>query len=340
MADVSPPRRRRRENGDAPDEDRAQIILITGLTLAVLFVAVVLLLNTVIYTENLATRGTDAGGAEAIEFRDGVTEDLAGILHREHRNRSSPAGVGDDFNASAAAYANATADLRVRDGVIADVRAVANESGHFVAQEELDDGSYREMTDAKGTANWTVASDVERTRNYRLTVNSTSLSDEADDAFTIVADGADEDWSVTLSNGSANATDVWVRNATTDGSTTVSHEGVENITIDLTAGTIDGQRLPGPVWAGGVQGDDEPYDAYDIRHENGTEARGAYHLVVDEMDDPAADPDEPYGGTPSNRSSRPYVAEAVYSVDVELRHRTPELTYGDVIRLAPGERDA
>ena len=150
------------------------------------------------------------------------------------------------------------------------------------------------------------------------------------DAFTIVADGSGEDWSVTLSNGSAGAIDVRVRNATIDDAVTVSHAGVENVTIDLTAGTVDGRQLPGPVWAGGVQSDDEPYDAYDIRYENGGNATGTYGFVVDERD----------GTSPLDDSSRPYVVEGIYGVDVDIRHRTPELKYRDVVRIAPGERDA
>ncbi|TKX71615.1 hypothetical protein EXE45_00920 [Halorubrum sp. SP9] len=312
------------------DEDRAQIILITGLTLAVLFVAVVLLLNTVIYTQNLATRGADAGGAEAIEFREGVVDDLAGIMYREHRNRSSPDGVVDDFAASAATYARTVGDLRARDGVIADVSVNRStvETGYFVAQNESDTG-FRNMTSPGGSAtDWTVVSGVNRTRNYRLTVDSATLSDDAGDAFTIVADGAGENWSVTLSNGSADAIDVRVRNATSDPPPkTFSHEG-GNVTIDLTAGTVAGQQLPGPVWAGGVQSDDEPYDAYDIRYENGDNATGTYSFVVDS------------GTSTLDGSSRPYVVEGIYSVEVEVLHRTPELTYRDVVRLAPGERDA
>ena len=321
MADVSLP--------VPPDRggDRAQIILITGLTLAVLLVAVVLLLNTVIYTENLATRGADAGGTEAIEFRDGTVADLAGILRREHRNASG-GDVFAEFNASARVYARTVADLRARDGVIADVHVTRStlKRGHFIAQNETA-GGLRDMTAPNGTtANWTVANDTKLTRNYRLTVNSSSLSGSEDGAFAVVADGADEDWSVTLSNDSAGAIDVRVTNATVDASKTVSHEGTENVTIDLTAGTVGGERFPELVWAGGVQNGSA---SYDIRYENGDEATGTYSLVVDGD-----------GGSRLDGSSRPYVVDGVYSVDVEIRHRTPELTYGDVIRLAPGERDA
>jgi len=178
MADVSVSLDR--EDADAArDEDRAQIILITGLTLAVLFVAVVLLLNTVIYTENLATRGVDAGGAEAIEFREGAVDDLAGLLHREHRNSTDD--VFANFNASARRYGRTVADLRARDGAVGEVR-VDNSTvvtGYFIAQNETDSG-FRDMTAPDGTTtNWTVAGNATRTRNYRLTVDPGSLSSSA-----------------------------------------------------------------------------------------------------------------------------------------------------------------
>jgi len=324
MADVSGCPRRGRD-ADAADEDRAQIILITGLTLAVLFVAVVLLLNTVIYTENLATRGADAGGAEAIEFRDGTVDDLAGILEREHRNGT--ANATGPFLASAERYGRTVADLRARDGVVADVRVNDStvEPGYFIAQNETDTG-FRDMTAPDGTTDWTVASNVTRTRNYRLTVEPASLSDSATGAFTVVADGTNETWSVALSDSGGNVS-VTVDNGTTTVSETFRPRPDGNHTVDLTAGTVNGEPFDALVWAEGVQ---TGSDSFDVRYENGSEARGTYRFAVDDRD----------GGSPLDASSRPYVVEGIYSVEVEILHRTPELTYGDVIRLAPGERDA
>ncbi|WP_192813789.1 MULTISPECIES: DUF7261 family protein [Halorubrum] len=334
MADVSFPRRRGHENdGPDHDEDRAQIILITGLTLAVLFVAVVLLLNTVIYTENLATRGTDAGGAEAIEFRDDAVDDLAGILHREHRN-ASDGDVLDDFDESAGTYGRTVAGLRARDGVIANVSVNRStvDRGYFVAQNETESG-FRNMTAPDGTtANWTVAGGVTRTRNYRMTVDPDDLSSSPDPVFTVVADGTDggtnETWSASLSAGSGDNLTVTVD----DGDGSPATESFEpgpggNHAVDFTGGTVNGVPFDALVWADGVQTGSDPYG---LRYENGTAATGTYHLVVDDRD----------GGASPDRPSRPYVADAVYSVYVELTHRTPELTYGDAVRLAPGERDA
>lgn len=319
------------EPAPASDEDRAQLILITGLALAVILVAVVLLLNTAIYSENLATRGVDAGGAEAVDFRDGTVDDVAAIMHREHRNESTDAAP-DDFEASAAVYANAIADLRARDGVIADVRAVTNVTGHFVAQDELDDGSHRNMTDAAGTESWVLASNVTRTRNYHLTVDSASL--DGPDSFVVVTERPNATWTMSLSNGADDAIDVTVNNGTHTVSETFEHAPGENVTIDVTGGTVNGDPFPALVWAEHVQNGTVEYD---LRYENGDAVAGTYHFVVDQMDTPS---NEQYGDPPSDRSSQPYVVDAVYSADVAVSHRTPELEYADVIRVAPGERDA
>lgn len=334
MADVSVPRRPDREDGEADrDEDRAQIILITGLTLAVLFVTVVLLLNTVIYTENLATRGVDAGGSEAIEFRDGAVDDLAGILYREHLNSTD--NVTKSFAANTDRYLNATSGLRARDGAIGELNVTVTDEGRFVAQERLDDGSFRNMSDATGAADWTLAENVNRTRNYRLTVDPTSFTGGG--PFTVVANRSGATWSMSVSDPpSGDGIRVTVDNGTAV-SETFNGSGDGNYTIDLTGGTVDGEPFPGFVWAEGVQ---ESGSEFDVRYENGGAVSGTYHFVVDRMDDPPAAADGPYGATPSDRSSQPYVVDGIYSADVTVYYRTPELEYGDVVRLAPGERRA
>jgi hypothetical protein len=342
MADVGPTRRGGSCDDERRDEDRAQLILITGLTLAVIFVTVVLLLNTVIYTENLATRGVDAGGAEAIEFRDGAVDDLAAIMDREHRTETSVDGVTADFEASAAAYANATGDLRARDGVVADVTVVGTEPGHFIAQDEVG-GGYRTLTADDGTADWTVAGNATRARNYRLMVAPDSLSASSGDAFTIVAEdstgGSNTTWSISLWSASdPDEINVRVTNETASVTETFAPAADENHTVDVTGGTVNGEPFDALVWAEGVQNDDGTAD-YDIRYENGDEATGTYHLVV-QSDDLDSGDDNQYGSSPSNRSSQPYVVDAVYSAKIEVSHRTPELEYGDVIRVAPGEHDA
>lgn len=63
--------------------DRGQLILITGLVIAVVLVSTVLILNTAIYTENLATRSTGDDTSEAIEFQNVVIDGSTEILQNE-----------------------------------------------------------------------------------------------------------------------------------------------------------------------------------------------------------------------------------------------------------------
>lgn len=323
MADVRPPRVGSADA--AATDDRAQLILITGLTLAVLLVAVVLVLNTVIYTENLATRGVDAGGAEAMDFRDGAVADVAEIMSREHGSASGDSAV-DDFGASTESYGRTVAELRARDGVIADVDASVEESGYFLTQ-NASVAAGRDMTADNGAADWTVADNATRTRNFRLTVTPEDLSDPMSGAFTVVADGtvpdgSNETWTVTLSDDGGDLR-VTVDNGTV-ASETFPPGPDGNHTVDLTAGTFNGESFDSYYWAEGVQDESVPYR---LRYEDGDAAVGTYRLVVDDRDTTS-------GPAP------PRVAEAVYSAEVEVYHRTPELEYGDVVRVAPGERDA
>ena len=207
--------------------------------------------------------------------------------------------------------------------------------GRFVAQERLADGSFRNMSDATGAANWTLGENVNRTRNYRLTVDATSFNGGG--PFTVVANRSGATWSMSVSDPpSGDGIRVTVDNGTPV-TETFSDSGDGNYTIDLTGGTVDGEPFPGLVWAEGVQ---ENGSEFDLRYENGGAVSGTYRFVVDRMDDPPAAADGPYGAAPADRSSQPYVVDGIYSAEVTVYYRTPELEYGDVVRLAPGERRA
>ena len=64
--------------------DRAQLILVSGLLIAVTLLVLVLLLNTVIYTENVATRGIDSDLGDAGGYQLVMDEEVERLLEREH----------------------------------------------------------------------------------------------------------------------------------------------------------------------------------------------------------------------------------------------------------------
>ena len=75
MADVNAPRdlddpnRGDRNRDCLRDADRGQLLLVAGLVMAVSLVALVVLLNASIYSENLATRGIEAADGDSLEVR-------------------------------------------------------------------------------------------------------------------------------------------------------------------------------------------------------------------------------------------------------------------------------
>lgn len=62
---------------------RGQLVLVAGLTIAVTFVVLALVLNGVIYTENLGTRTTDVGEREAVTTEALAVEHVASMLPYE-----------------------------------------------------------------------------------------------------------------------------------------------------------------------------------------------------------------------------------------------------------------
>ncbi|MEF8907354.1 MAG: hypothetical protein V5A13_05805, partial [Haloarculaceae archaeon] len=69
MAGLTPPGGHGPSSGTDPDRDRGQIILVTAFALAVAFVALSVVINGAIFTQNLATRGDTAGGGDALQQR-------------------------------------------------------------------------------------------------------------------------------------------------------------------------------------------------------------------------------------------------------------------------------
>lgn len=98
--------------------DRGQLILITGLVIATILVATVLILNTAIYTENLGTRDTDSDASEVIEFRTTIESGSEEIIERENK-REDPSS--DNATSEIRQYTTQVERHHLRRGVIAEV---------------------------------------------------------------------------------------------------------------------------------------------------------------------------------------------------------------------------
>lgn len=210
------------------NRDRAQIILVTGLVVAVILVALVLLLNTVIYTENLATRGIDPGASQAIDFRGSSSMALSAVVNQANMNHESYSDF-DELNDSV------YDDILLLNDVY-DERHSKRGVYATLSVEGFDEG-YHVWEDSPSTVipSGEIGNSTDDIRHLILWLDSDSLAENESDAF-IISVGA-EDWMIYK-----NETDstVIIENSTADRIETGSIP--TTVEIDFVNGTVSGEE--------------------------------------------------------------------------------------------------
>lgn len=328
-------------SGGVPAGSRGQLLLAGAFVIAVLFVGLALALNTAAYAENVATRESDAVRAQDVAGLDAdVARGAGGLVRRVNRDGGAtyPAMTANLTDAVAA-----WSDLAGRHGAVdgrdlnASLRSVTAGTRIVGANES------RSLTNASGRADWTLAADVTAVRGFELNVSRDSLvapgtgdptaSDlENASVFRVVLAGGGDPRRAFLYR---NASGVVV--AVDDGtgglrSCAAPDDGDEYVRADLTNATLNGTACDA------LAALDETPAPSDVRFVAGTNASGAYALVVDvPVGSPGIDADD-YGADGS--TDAPYTEAVLYSAAVELRYVTPRLRYRANVTAVPGDRDA
>lgn len=327
MADVSPLSDRAERSGD----DRGQLILITGFALAFILVAIVLLLNTVIYTENIASRGLDRSADEALEYRGGAIEGVGDILIEMNQ---------DGYNETA--FTNEVRNLSemllrgyIDRGTLAGLNASAIDAteGRLLIQTNAS----RQFVNASGTENWTVATNVDKIRRVQFTPNTstsipnaTAATAATADVFQFTVNGSSNSWTVYIYENESTAGTIEVATATDDQPPQRQCQvRSSDPIVDLTAGTVGDTACSNLTWARGVTGE------YNLTIRNGSSLRGAFTLTVAGSNPPVS---ANFNSGPT--ADAPQVIDAAYSVSLPMYFETPSLVYETWIRVAPGEPDA
>jgi hypothetical protein len=288
-------------------------------------VALVLLLNTVIYTQNLATRGPQVEDGEAVAFRESAISDVGAVVDAENREEYEEwSKVRDNVTAAIARYDELHGRYVAERGVVADVEvdSLTATEGTLLHQT---DGS-RNFTNASGTADWMLVEDATDVRNFRLNVSKQDLSDDDSDAFRVrLADGATT-WRIYVYE--ADDGDIAVSNDA-DGSAPESctASGSE-AAIDLTAGTVNGTDCPELDYPTGMA-------PYNVTFRNADEVTGTYSLTVGR---PPTDPSVKTSNfSDPDAAESPRWAWAVYAVQFEIHFESPSLAFHTPVRAARGE---
>lgn len=326
--------------GDGRRGERGQLLLIGGLLLAITLVSLTLILNSGIYTHNLATRSGSAAD-EALAHRSGVESgvgDLVEVAIDDHP---------DDLDGQTATITDALPAIReqvgravARDSTYANVTYVGQTNGTRIVQ-----STDRNFTNASGASDWELVANAAGIRRFRLDVDRSDLvstdksSVDGTDAFRVrLVDDDGNEWLVYVYEAGGE-TKVVTENATTstkygpcsdaDGTTT---------RITVTAGTVAGDRCPALEFFDRLGNDLDPTSGLTVQY-NSTETSdsptvsGTYELTANRSESAVDD-----GDFQSDASGDfPNAREAVYSVEVEFVYETSDLTYETLIAVVPGE---
>ncbi|MFC7166319.1 DUF7261 family protein [Halospeciosus flavus] len=300
---------------------RAQLILVAGVGIAVTFVALALILNTVVYTENLATRqGVD--GQDAIVFERAAEDGVGGLVSQlNYYDYESYKGIHSSLDESVAAWENESAWSEASRGTAVSVGVTRVTNGAHIVQE-----SERNFTSAGGNTNWTLVNDSTGTRRFRMNVLTSALNTLDTSPFTVVVDTQSKGtWRVSV--GQDTESKVAVSGPT---SGTCTRSAGSNLIVDLTGGTVEGTEcdpLTTIPWENAT---------YSIAYGNADSVQGRYTLIVDDPISSSSFTSPPYSGT---FGENPYVVRAIYDATLNLSVQSEKLSYTSTVEVAP-ERPA
>ena len=307
------------------ERSRAQLLLVGALALAVIFLSLSLLLNSVIYTENLATRQTHADVEKAETFRSAVVDGLGGaVAHANRRNVTGFADRRDAYRAATDDWIPMLANYSATDGLAGDVDRAGVQQGTRIVDANASTG----IVNRNGDGDWTMATDSS-VRRFRLNVTLSSV-DSPDDTTITIDDGT--------------AQDVIVEDDGSGPQVTVVGRGTCELTrghIDLGAGRVDGDYCP-PL------ADVRPTGTVNVSVSNGDRIDATYSFVVDRHPegfrtavDTANVPGQCTPPSPPTYSTTagddPYTTPAIYAATARIGVATRDLDHRRTVRAAPGE---
>jgi hypothetical protein len=307
------------------------MLLIGAFVLAVAFVGLALIANTAIYTENLASRNNANGADDALYGRQVVAEGIGDAMARANvHNNSEGSQLTDNVSKANTTLERIAAREYATDGRFLGVSVDSNTEGARIADNASGGSTFRGES---GTHVWTVVDENVQTRAFVMTVDHDNVTSGADTFGT----PRDDEFRVNVTDGSNH----WVLNLTDDGGFTVGVDpgsgdagtcrvdgSPEDVTIDLTAGTVAGRDCPVMEFGEGV-GDD-----YEIKFNRSYEVRGNYSLVIDATDYWSRNAELQFE---PDASDDPYAHRAIYATTLTYEYESPTTTYVTDVRVAPGE---
>ena len=319
--------------------DRGQLLLVAALVLAASFVVLALVINSAIFTENLATRADVAGSEEALGYRadvaDGVGEMV--VASSEDENLSTQSELESHIQREIATLRTRGGLSQAIGGGVVDISYQRVTMGERIAQANAS----RNFTDRDGNVSWAVAENVDQVRGLQFELRDVDTG-VFGNAFEVEVDDSSNTWTLSVSDDGllrspgAEEVAITVETGAGDQAECVRDEpnATSPLTVDVTGGTVGGEPCHAlnrqsdgtEMWLGNGLG-----APLDIEFDNSNTVNGTYSMVVD-------------GGSPSPtglqtgyNKTEPYVVDAIYDVELSYAYQSHAVVYETNVRVAPGE---
>ena len=323
---------------------RGQLFLIGALAITLILVALTGLLNTAIYTENLASRGTNVGGSNDMLIERDVTDFVD--LNMQHINRQPGLSSGAKRSAieeTTRSWADIQSVGYGKIGTIFRVEAPGSQQtlGFRAGQED----STRDFTSESGDSDWLVSGNNNKVRQFEMVVDRSELASSGSGSeFTVhllQTDGfqltsANESYQFRIGqSGSDVEVEVVDDSGATVGSCSAPEDSNGDVLIQLSEGLVGGSECAALETAF-LNTDPAGYPIY---YENADNVEGTWEVYLQTSPYfPFATPFQPSGGYASSPSTGDVFAyQAIYAVDVTIKLSSDDGESIRTIRVAPGE---
>lgn len=309
--------------------DRGQIILIAAFALAITFVAIALVVNSAIFTENLATRSDQSDGSYVLQTRHEVEQNVGDVV--EYANRNNLSALNESIINSVQNITTQSGLANAQRGRVVSVNVTedSQNAGERIIQNS---SANREYRSSSRNGDWKLASSVDGIRAVHFNVTDKGkLSTSEESAFHFVLDGTSRNWNMTIYKDAPSSDDMKV--TVTNGSTsaTCTREVTKSFfEIDVTRGQFAGSPCHALSYSNGDRmWIDGRLSNYEVRFTNGSQIAGNYSMVIDG--------DSLDSSFNSTSGPPPHNLDAIYGLKVNYTFETADVTYNTSVRVAPGE---
>jgi hypothetical protein len=318
---------------------RGQLFVLAALALAVLVIGVALLLNSGVYSANLAAQNADGGVEEPREFlREAEIGANRVMEYSNYNNFSSYANLRRNFAVGVHNWSERAHDHRARSGEGVEIREVNVTNGSRITQ-DTDKRRFRNNTLSQ---NWTLADSLGGVRQFRMNITTDSLPNtslsptrsqyQSSSYFRIGVTpvGGPTKRIYIYGNNTQEAALLRVGGGPSGLSPPckVAANADDRATIYISDGLVGHEHCEALDFL------DDPATPFAINYTNGNNIEGSYELFVDATEGNVQGSDY---GTDSNNDP-PVVEEAIYTATVGFNYTAEDASLSGNRTASPDRR--